>query len=88
MTTFGTGNFGSDSAQEFLADLCDDLIGKVEAVMKKPNSLEAGEYWAEVVPGIVELLLLFDSRNLWGSGLPSVEAAERWKVIFLTAWDK
>lgn len=87
MGVFGTGNFDSDCSAEFLGDLCDELIAQVESAINSPSNLEAGEYWSDVVPSIIDLLLLFEGRRLFGSKLPSPTDAARWKAAYLDAWE-
>lgn len=87
MGTSGTSNFGSDCALDYFGDLCDSLIADVENHIDDPELNELG-YWADVIPCIAELLVLFDRNGLFGSALPSEATAIEWKDKFLAAWDR
>ncbi|WP_432993719.1 DUF4259 domain-containing protein [Dactylosporangium sp. CA-233914] len=88
MGTWGSGNFGSDTAADHLSILTERLVREVEDAMAgDPVELEPDEYWGVAVPCNLEILYLLAGQSWVGVVLPEVETVEAWKATFLAVWD-
>jgi hypothetical protein len=88
MGTWGTGNFSSDTAADFLGELTGRAISEIaETMAADPVVLEPDEYWGVVVPCLVELLCLVGEQKHVGVRLPGADTVAGWKAHFLGVYD-
>ena len=62
MGTWGSDNFDSDTALDYLAEVCDPLVDKLLKVVENPSLAEADEDGGVEALVAAELLLLVSAR--------------------------
>ena len=86
MGTWAHGNFDNDTALDWLDDITGQLLDEIAEAMDSPQSLEADELDADLVPCRIELLCAMAEKGMpphW----PDVQVLAQWKQIYLQAWD-
>ena len=86
MGTWAHGNFDNDTALDWLDDITGQLLDEIAGAMDSPQSLEADELDADLVPCRIELLCAMAEKGMpprW----PDVQLLAQWKQIYLQAWD-
>ena len=86
MSASGHGNFDSDTARDWLAEFTDGLRTEIEDAMRDPECLAPDEYEGTVVPCQIQILCELDETGR-APQWPKPEIAERWKQVYLKAWD-
>ncbi|WP_062207086.1 DUF4259 domain-containing protein [Streptomyces sp. NBRC 109706] len=89
MGTWGSGNFESDTARDYLSSFMDRLVAEVAEVMDgDPVAIEPDEYWGVAIPCQLELLQVL-TRAGHSSDTPlRPEVVERWKEHFMAVWER
>ncbi|MFI6639414.1 DUF4259 domain-containing protein [Streptomyces sp. NPDC050504] len=88
MGTWGSGNFESDAAWDYLASFLDRIVSEVAEVMDgDPVELEPDEYWGVAVPCQLELLTVLVRAGHTYDSLLSPDTVKAWKEKFLTVWE-
>lgn len=85
MGTWGSGNFDSDGALDFVAGITDDLTARIEAILSDDEASmldEEGE--AVLVPSVHLLAVLHEST---GATIPKADVVARWKAHYLALFD-
>lgn len=86
MGTWAHGNFDNDTALDWLDDITAQLLDEISEAMDSPETLQADELDADLVPCRIELLCAMAEKGMppqW----PDVQVLAQWKQIFLQAWD-
>lgn len=86
MGTWSHGNFDNDTALDWLDDITGQLLDEIAEAMASPQSLEADEPDADLVPCRIELLCVM-AENGMEPQWPASATLARWKETFLAAWD-
>ena len=88
MGTWGSGNFDSDTAADFLSELVASIVSKLETAMSGDDvSLEPDEWEGTTVPCTVELLALLARQRWVGVTLPLPATVAAWSTRYLAIWD-
>ncbi|MFB4195801.1 DUF4259 domain-containing protein [Streptomyces carpaticus] len=89
MGTWGSGNFESDPARDYLTSFLDGLVAEIaEAVDGDPVAIEADEYEGVVVPCRLELLHVLISAGHTSDTPLRPELVQRWKQRYLAVWER
>ncbi len=85
MGTWGTGNFDSDGALDFVAELTNQLVGRIEQCFAegRANLDEDGE--DVIVPSVQILSILHEHCD---AAPPEVEMVSTWKQRYLLIYDE
>jgi hypothetical protein len=86
MGTWSHGNFDNDAALDWVSEITGQLLKEISEAMDSPENLEADEWDSDVVPCKIELLCLM-SENKMRPNWPDKANLEKWKTIYLNAWD-
>lgn len=85
MGTWGSGNFDNDHALDYLAEVCDPLVGKLSEVVENPSLAEADEDgWVECLVA-VEILTGLGGR--YSSEKLTSQLVTECRDTVLTQWD-
>jgi len=84
MGTWGSGNFDSDQALDYLAQVCDPLVEKLVAIVENPSLAEADEDGWEECLVAVEILTRLGGHYISEKLTPSLVATCR--DVLLTEW--
>lgn len=88
MGTWGSGNFESDTARDYLSSFMDRLVTEVAEVMDgDPVEIEPDEYWGVALPCQLELLTVLVRAGHTSDTPLRPEAVERWKARFMAVWE-
>ncbi|MCX4963378.1 DUF4259 domain-containing protein [Streptomyces sp. NBC_00654] len=89
MGTWGSGNFESDTARDYVSSFIDRLVAEVaEAMDGDPVEIEADEYWGVAVPCQLELLTVLTRAGHTSDTLLRPELVEKWKKHFIAVWER
>ncbi|MFI8434235.1 DUF4259 domain-containing protein [Streptomyces sp. NPDC079020] len=89
MGTWGSGNFESDTAMDYLSSFIDRLVAEVAEVMDgDPVEIEPDEYWGVAVPCQLELLTVLTRAGHTSDTLLRPEQVEKWKKQFIPVWER
>ncbi|MEE1740033.1 DUF4259 domain-containing protein [Streptomyces sp. BE147] len=89
MGTWGSGNFESDTARDYLSSFIDRLVAEVaEAMDGDPVEIEADEYWGVAVPCQLELLTVLTRAGHTSDTPLRPELVEKWKKHFIAVWER
>ena len=85
MGTWGSGNFDSDHALDYLADVCGPLVGKLTDVVENPELAEADEDgWEEA---LVAAEILAAVGEHYSSEQLTPQLVTDCRDTILTQWD-
>lgn len=89
MGTWGSGNFESDTARDYLSSFMDQLVAEVAEVMDgDPVAVEPDEYWGVAVPCQLELLHVLIRAGHTSDTPLRPELVEKWKTHFMAVWER
>ncbi|CAL9576185.1 hypothetical protein SUDANB171_04918 [Streptomyces sp. enrichment culture] len=89
MGTWGSGNFESDTARDYLSSFMDQLVAEVAEVMDgDPVAIEPDEYWGVAVPCQLELLHVLIRAGHASDTPLRPEVVEKWKTHFMAVWER
>ncbi|GAA2064307.1 DUF4259 domain-containing protein [Streptomyces sp. XM4011] len=89
MGTWGSGNFESDPAREYLSSFLDGLVAEIaEAMDGDPVAIEADEYEGVVVPCRLELLHVLIRAGHTSDTPLRPELVRHWKQRYLAVWER
>jgi predicted secreted protein len=86
MGTWSTGNFQNDQALDYLGEVMDSLVEKLEKVVKNPILAEADEPSNFEVMAAVEIITVL-CENL-NAVPPQPALVSKCQETFLTSWEK
>lgn len=86
MGTWSHGNFENDAALDWLSETTGQLLSEITEAMDSPDTLDADEWEADIVPCRIELLCVM-SENGMRPNWPELDLLNEWKSIYLAAWD-
>jgi hypothetical protein len=85
MGTWGSGNFDNDNAMDYMNEVKDELIGRIEECLVDDDSCALDEDGEGVLMPTLEILsVLAEHCRL---GLPELETIQRWKARYLAVYD-
>jgi hypothetical protein len=85
MGTWGAGNFDSDNALDYMSEVEEELIDKIEARLADEEGFDISEDGDGVVMPTLEMLsVLHEHCRL---GLPEVDTVRDWKERYLAFFD-
>ncbi|MDB1086702.1 DUF4259 domain-containing protein [Streptomyces sp. ACA25] len=89
MGTWGSGNFESDTARDYLSSFVDRLVAEVaEAMDGDPVAIEPDEYEGVAVPCRLELLHVLTRAGHTSDTPLRPELVEQWKKHFMAVWER
>ncbi|MFD7511486.1 DUF4259 domain-containing protein [Streptomyces sp. NPDC059853] len=89
MGTWGSGNFESDTARDYLSSFIDGLVAEIaEAMDGDPVAIEADEYEGVAVPCRLELLHVLTRAGHTSDTPLRPEVVEGWKQRYLAVWER
>ena len=86
MGTWGAGNFDNDSAMDYMGEIEEELVTRIEDILKDEDRCaleEDGE--GILMPTIVMLSTLSEHCRL---GVPNRATVQRWKEQYLAVFDE
>ena len=88
MSSWGFGNFGNDTAADYLSLLVDTIVGEIQDITEDSDEMEPDQFGGAVLPCKLEILYLLKQQNWGACGLPSKDIVNCWKEKYLMIWDK
>jgi hypothetical protein len=80
--TWGAGPFSNDSAKDFVADVRDGVVSKIESFVAEP---QIDDGFDEAFAALALLNAIVVASDCY---LPPPEDVERWRAAFLTCFDE
>lgn len=84
MGTFGPGLFDNDKALDYLDTFSSKLIHEIDVAVAHPSQLMPDEYWGNVMPCQIELLLCLHKDV--HAKLPTLKQSETWRDKYMEVW--
>src|SRR5262249_31322174 len=85
MGTWGAGNFDNDSALDYMGEVEEELVRRIEDILADEDRCALDEDGEGVLMPTLEMLsVLHEQCHL---GLPERETVQRWKAQYLAVFD-
>jgi hypothetical protein len=86
MDHWPTGNFDTEGAQEYVAELIEELVDIIEEVLDDDERFRLDDDAECLLMPSIELIALLCER--YGASPPKVKKIERWRKKYLKMYDK
>ena len=86
MGTWGSNNFDNDTAGDFFLLFIERMVNEIRVTMRMDSQLNAGSYWSDVIPCMIEMVTVLVEQNYHCLALDA-EELKRWKRIYMERWE-